>query len=194
MIKCKIPECENPSRNRGWCHKHYKRWQVHGDPNYVAIIITKTPQEAFKLRSKVLPNGCLLWTGAKNSWGYGTIRHNNQNWVVHRLAWVLSGRTLLEGQQLNHKCWEPACFNIDHLEVVTQEQNSAYRNGPYKNNTSGYRNVVKSGKGWRAQVGRTIEGKRRTFARPTRKTIEEAVKDAEELRQEHFGNYAGIGT
>lgn len=29
---CSIDGCEKLAVGRGWCHKHWKRWQVHGDP------------------------------------------------------------------------------------------------------------------------------------------------------------------
>lgn len=29
---CSISGCSNPARKRGWCTKHYQRWQVNGDP------------------------------------------------------------------------------------------------------------------------------------------------------------------
>lgn len=32
---CSVDGCENSGKlRRGWCDKHYKRWQVHGDPNH----------------------------------------------------------------------------------------------------------------------------------------------------------------
>lgn len=31
---CSIDGCESPVLARGWCGKHYKRWQAHGDPTY----------------------------------------------------------------------------------------------------------------------------------------------------------------
>lgn len=31
-MKCKIDDCETKIIARGWCHMHYKRWQMHGDP------------------------------------------------------------------------------------------------------------------------------------------------------------------
>lgn len=30
---CSLPDCNNSHSARGWCRKHYKRWQRHGDPN-----------------------------------------------------------------------------------------------------------------------------------------------------------------
>jgi hypothetical protein len=29
---CSIEDCDNPRVGRGWCRKHYRRWQRHGDP------------------------------------------------------------------------------------------------------------------------------------------------------------------
>lgn len=29
---CSIDGCETESRSRGWCFKHYQRWNNHGDP------------------------------------------------------------------------------------------------------------------------------------------------------------------
>ena len=30
---CSVKGCDNLEIARTWCHKHYKRWQVHGDAN-----------------------------------------------------------------------------------------------------------------------------------------------------------------
>ena len=32
--KCSVEDCPNTIDAKGWCHKHYKRWQDHGDPLY----------------------------------------------------------------------------------------------------------------------------------------------------------------
>lgn len=29
---CTVDECERSAEVRGWCRKHYRRWQRHGDP------------------------------------------------------------------------------------------------------------------------------------------------------------------
>lgn len=31
-MKCTIDECGRDAIARGWCHRHYKRWQVSGSP------------------------------------------------------------------------------------------------------------------------------------------------------------------
>lgn len=34
--KCSIPDCTKGGKiARGWCSRHYKRWQIHGDPLFV---------------------------------------------------------------------------------------------------------------------------------------------------------------
>lgn len=33
---CSIEDCSNKTVARGWCPKHYQRWQKHGSPNTVA--------------------------------------------------------------------------------------------------------------------------------------------------------------
>ena len=34
---CAIDECGRPAVARGWCHKHYKRFQTHGSPHIVTV-------------------------------------------------------------------------------------------------------------------------------------------------------------
>ena len=40
--KCSIEGCEKPSRARGWCDMHYRRWKTHGDPNIVKLACFRT--------------------------------------------------------------------------------------------------------------------------------------------------------
>lgn len=32
MKICSIPGCTNPVKARGWCCRHYQRWEATGDP------------------------------------------------------------------------------------------------------------------------------------------------------------------
>ena len=34
MKACVIDGCGKPLVARGWCHAHYKKWHLHGDPNH----------------------------------------------------------------------------------------------------------------------------------------------------------------
>lgn len=90
-----------------------------------------TPEECFW--SKVKGGGispyaphlgpCQEWT-AGLSCGYG--RYNPKGFgtsLAHRIAWLLSGRKLTPGMQLDHLCHNRRCVNVDHLEEVTAAEN-----------------------------------------------------------------------
>ena len=34
-MKCMVPGCENPSKTKGYCGKHYRRFHLYGDVNHV---------------------------------------------------------------------------------------------------------------------------------------------------------------
>jgi hypothetical protein len=45
---CSIDGCQNPSFTRGWCSKHYSRWQRHGDPLFTARSSPTKPGDTTK--------------------------------------------------------------------------------------------------------------------------------------------------
>jgi hypothetical protein len=69
--------------------------------------------------------GCLIWTDRLNEAGYGKVTMEDGFQArAHRIAWLLSGRTIPEGMVLDHLCRRPSCINVDHLEPVTNAENS----------------------------------------------------------------------
>lgn len=79
------------------------------------------------------PNtGCLLWTGAvrDSKSGYGNFyagggRAHKRTVYAHRFAWELAHGRILDGLTIDHRCRQPLCCNIDHLQLVTLEENSS---------------------------------------------------------------------
>lgn len=70
------------------------------------------------------PSGCLIWTGATTSSGYGQVRLDGRMVQVHRLMWVYAtGRPVPDGLTLDHGCRTRACANPAHLEAVTHREN-----------------------------------------------------------------------
>lgn len=94
---------------------------------------SKTTAERFWPRvDKNGPNGCWIWTGAKNTRGYGQVWIGGKERLIlaHRLSLILSGREVpppgrdIKNGVIDHICKVHACVNPEHLRVVTQRFNS----------------------------------------------------------------------
>ena len=65
--------------------------------------------------------GCLLWTGAKQTYGYGQLSVNGKANLVHRLAYELYIGPIPENMFVMHTCRTPKCINPDHLFTGTRQ-------------------------------------------------------------------------
>lgn len=67
--------------------------------------------------------GCWLWTGSKNSDGYGTVRADERISLAHRVAWQLAFGLIPNGMCVLHRCDMPACVRPDHLWLGSHQDN-----------------------------------------------------------------------
>jgi hypothetical protein len=67
---------------------------------------------------------CWRFTGTTTP--YGRIA-KAQDSYTHRLGWKVLRGAIPDGMELHHHCGVYACWNPDHLEVVTHAENLAYR-------------------------------------------------------------------
>jgi HNH endonuclease len=65
---------------------------------------------------------CWLFTGPTDP--YGRIGKGPER-LTHRLGWKLLRGPIPDGMELHHRCGVPACWNPDHLKVVTHTENMA---------------------------------------------------------------------
>ena len=67
--------------------------------------------------------GCWLWTGAKNSRGYGCWGVRGRSHLTHRLAYEALVGPIPTGLTIDHLCRVRACCNPAHLEPVDAREN-----------------------------------------------------------------------
>jgi hypothetical protein len=66
------------------------------------------------------PDGCWLWKGKPDYWGYGHISDETHDiWRVHIWSYAQFVGPIKPGTEIHHKCENKMCVNPDHLEQKT---------------------------------------------------------------------------
>ena len=68
-------------------------------------------------------NGCWVFVGHCNNYGYGQIEYQERPQLVHRISFRLMKGKIGKGLYVLHKCDNPPCWNPDHLFKGTQLDN-----------------------------------------------------------------------
>jgi hypothetical protein len=80
------------------------------------------PHEFWSMVDKKSESECWNWLGVVNQWGYG--RYNNKGThMAHRYAYELEHGKSIKGFVAMHKCDNPRCCNVKHLEIGTHADN-----------------------------------------------------------------------
>lgn len=72
-------------------------------------------------------NGCWLWTGYRNAWGYGCFNVSRRSQLAHRVSFELEFGGLEPGELVLHRCDTPACVRPLHLFRGDNAANTADR-------------------------------------------------------------------
>jgi len=112
-------------------------------------------------------SSCWKFHGSKSSAGYGYIRHQGKNVLVHRFMYNFENPKFpldYDGiNQLDHLCRMRNCCNPEHMEIVSNRENTIRGKISKLNNkkTSKYVGVVwvPRKNPWRASI--RINGKRK---------------------------------
>lgn len=121
MSKCAVEECERIAETRGWCGKHYQRWQKYGDPvfskygKWRSFIDSALVQET---------DQCILWPFSRLRGGYGKVVINDKTNLVSRIVCEkVYGPPPSQTHQAAHSCQNPPCINKRHLRWATPKEN-----------------------------------------------------------------------
>lgn len=83
---------------------------------------------ATRLAERSIPepnSGCWLWIGANNGLGYGMISVGKaKKTYAHRCAYEHAFGEIPSGLVIDHKCRTPSCINPEHLEAVSNRENT----------------------------------------------------------------------
>lgn len=124
---CAIDDCTGRVLARGWCNKHYQRWAKHGDPCIVKVEQLKgvPAEERFWARvDRRHDDECWPWQGKLNSLGYASLSVDGWTVMAHRFAWELLVGPIPDGLTIDHRCFNRACCNPHHMDVVSQAENN----------------------------------------------------------------------
>jgi len=75
------------------------------------------------------PTPCRVWQGSVDRDGYGHKRGR-----VHRWVWQSVYGPIPDGMVVMHKCDNPPCFRLDHLQLGTVADNNADRDAKGRRN------------------------------------------------------------
>jgi hypothetical protein len=70
------------------------------------------------------PDGCWLWQGKKNAYGYSRIKVNGKEVFGHRWSYEHFKEPIPENLVIDHLCRVKSCVNPKHLEAVLHRTNT----------------------------------------------------------------------
>lgn len=72
-------------------------------------------------------DGCWIWTGPRNSQGYGMLNSGKMKIFAHRFSWGIHNGPIPEGMCVLHHCDNPRCVRADrdHLFLGTRLINNS---------------------------------------------------------------------
>jgi len=106
------------------------------DPGTVSATIRRSPPHIRVLSRAEVIAGCWQYTGSRDKYGYGRLTvwypatKSFKTEKTHRLVYEGLIGNIPSGLTIDHLCRNRACVNPDHMEVVTNHENTLRGIGP----------------------------------------------------------------
>lgn len=124
MKGCLHEGCDRKYYCKGYCSTHYMQFKKYGR----TVDIGSSRLLVNRVMAKVAQDpesGCWLWTGTIDGNGYGVVTlAGGKHRRAHRVVYELHRGPIPEGLQLDHLCRVRRCVNPEHLEPVTNRENT----------------------------------------------------------------------
>lgn len=65
---------------------------------------------------------CWVWSGNKNTGGYGQVKINGEQVLIHRLTYKVYIGPIPNGCEIHHLCGDRLCYQPAHLQLVTHAE------------------------------------------------------------------------
>lgn len=90
------------------------------------INLGKLTQNGKEILVEEKSNGCIeCISHSKDTCGYTRIRYNGKHERLFRVIYQIKYGEIPKGMLIRHKCDNPSCCNIEHLEIGTPKDNVA---------------------------------------------------------------------
>jgi len=94
------------------------------------MTVHNSPIQRFLQKITINSNGCWVWTGRLDYYGYGTMKVINKTKKSHRFIYEYYHGMICPDLTIDHLCRNKACSNPIHLEQVTNRENILRGNNP----------------------------------------------------------------
>ena len=138
----------------------------------------------FESKYTVKESGCWEWNGKLNN-GYGRIRFKQKSTAAHRVSYEIYKGQIPDNYCIDHLCRNKKCVNPEHLEAVTQLENTL--RGRTHNKEQGWNNPGTPIRSFRISDELWYEARNITAAEGTTitKLINKFLEEYVSARREH---------